>query len=84
MGLLIRFLQVSADQTPSHAIMVAYEKAIAQGPFQPWVRATDLQALGIAPGPILGRVLRAVEDAQLTGLVTDRVAALAYVKTIEK
>src|SRR5579885_2411410 len=41
----------------------------------------DLIALGYAPGPRLGAILRALEDAQLEGEVRTREEALALVRT---
>ena len=40
----------------------------------------DLIALGCAPGPALGRLLRELEDAQLEGRLADREAALALAR----
>ena len=52
----------------------------AAGPWKSLVRASDLIALGCAPGPTLGRVLRELEDAQLDGALVDRDAALALAR----
>ncbi len=41
-----------------------------------------IQELGLAPGPLLGRLLEAVREAQATGEVTDRAAALAYARRL--
>jgi poly(A) polymerase len=41
------------------------------------VSGEDLIAIGLVPGPEFGRVLRAIEDAQLEGRVTTREEALA-------
>ncbi|MDB4615523.1 CCA tRNA nucleotidyltransferase [Akkermansiaceae bacterium] len=38
--------------------------------------------LGLAPGPHLGKILRAVQTEQLEGRLTDREQALAFVKTL--
>jgi putative nucleotidyltransferase with HDIG domain len=40
----------------------------------------DLMAMGYPPGPRLGEILRAVEDAQLDGTIGDRGAAEAFVR----
>jgi poly(A) polymerase len=40
----------------------------------------DLIAMGYQPGPRIGEILRAVEDAQLDGTITDRAAAEAFVR----
>lgn len=51
------------------------EKALPPKP-EPLLRGADLLALGLRPGPLLGRILAAVEDARLEGLVEDRESAL--------
>jgi tRNA nucleotidyltransferase (CCA-adding enzyme) len=43
----------------------------------PAVRGTDLVAAGVAPGPAIGRALRAVRAAMLDGRVRGRDAELA-------
>ncbi|MBA2482248.1 MAG: hypothetical protein H0V44_16420 [Planctomycetes bacterium] len=48
----------------------------ARPPFAPWVRASDLLALGLRPGPRVGVVLRRLENAQLEGSLADRDQAL--------
>ena len=40
------------------------------------INGQDLKALGVAPGPHFKEMLRAVEDAQLDGGITDRPEAL--------
>jgi poly(A) polymerase len=40
----------------------------------------DLLALGYAPGPMIGQILHAVEDAQLDGQIHVRDEALAFVR----
>jgi len=44
------------------------------------VSAADLLAAGLAPGPELGRRLRALEDAWLSGAAADRAALLALAR----
>jgi poly(A) polymerase len=46
---------------------------------EPLIRGRDLLALGFAPGPQLGEILAAVNDAQLEGQISDRDAAIAWV-----
>ncbi|HET8547876.1 MAG TPA: CCA tRNA nucleotidyltransferase [Bryobacteraceae bacterium] len=46
------------------------------------VSGDDLIGLGIEPGPELGRLLRAIEDAQLEGRVRDRGEALALAREL--
>ena len=40
----------------------------------------DLLAMGYAPGPLFGEILRALEDAQLEGEIATRDAATAFVR----
>ncbi len=49
----------------------------ARRDWQGLVRAGDLIGLGFTPGPALGRTLRALEDDELAGRLTDRAGALA-------
>ena len=46
---------------------------------EPLLRGAGLLALGYKPGPRFGEILRAVEDAQLEGAVTDADAAREFV-----
>lgn len=46
----------------------------------PLVRADDLIALGLPPGPRFGAVLRDIEDADLEGRFSDRAAALSFAR----
>jgi poly(A) polymerase len=46
------------------------------------VSGEDLKELGMMPGPEFGRVLRAIEDAQLEGRVRDREQALALAREL--
>jgi poly(A) polymerase len=48
----------------------------------PWLRAQDLIALGVSPGPMLGRLMRDLEDAQLDGSLTSREQAQARVRSV--
>jgi tRNA nucleotidyltransferase (CCA-adding enzyme) len=43
---------------------------VAQRPPEPLLKGRDLLALGLAPGPLVGRVLNAVYEKQLDGAVT--------------
>jgi len=47
---------------------------------EPLLTGRDLLALGMAPGPEIGRVLGLLRDAQLDGLVADRDGALAFAR----
>lgn len=57
------------------------ERARAPEP-EPLLRGGDLLALGVRPGPEMGRLLRMVEDARLEGDVADRDAALELVRRL--
>src|SRR5579884_764458 len=46
------------------------------------VTGHDLLALGLAPGPRIGQILRAVEDARLEGRVRTREEALALARDL--
>ncbi len=48
----------------------------------PLVTGEDLKALGLTPGPDFARILRAVEDAQLDGELTDQEEALELVRKL--
>ena len=43
---------------------------VAQRPPEPLLKGRDLLALGLAPGPRVGRILQAVYEMQLDGAVT--------------
>lgn len=58
------------------------EKARPPEP-EPLLRGGDLIALGIAPGPRIGNLLRRVEDARLEGTVNNREEALDLIRRIE-
>lgn len=58
-----------------------YRAYLAAGPpVEPILRGRDLIAIGYDPGPRLGTILRAVEDARRDGEVADPGAALAWVR----
>jgi len=57
------------------------ERAKALGPFQPWLKAADVLARGVPPGPRLGALLRQGEDLQLVGTWPDSAAAQAWLVT---
>jgi poly(A) polymerase len=46
----------------------------------PLLRGADLLAMGYTPGPRVGEILRALEDAQLEGEIATRAAAVAFVR----
>jgi poly(A) polymerase len=47
---------------------------------EPLLRGKDLIEMGYIPGPIFAEILRQVEDAQLSGELTSRQAAIDWVK----
>ena len=75
--LVARYLQCQG-LVPQVAGWLAEEQAIPQLP--PLLRASDLLAAGIKPGPQLGRLLAAVEDAQLENRLRTADDALAWVR----
>ncbi len=46
----------------------------------PLLRGADLLAMGYSPGPRIGEILRALEDAQLEGEIATRTAATEFVR----
>lgn len=71
--LLVRYLQCR-EEVPQAAAWLADEQAAGALPVL--LRAPDLLAAGIPPGPTIGRLLRAIEDAQLAGEIGSRDDAL--------
>ena len=76
------------DCLGSHADMELYRtchdmwtewKALGP-PTEPLLHGRDLLALGIEPGPGMGQMLEAVQDAQREGTVTDRDEAIRWVQ----
>ena len=60
--------------------MELYRDELARPPvLEPLLRGDDLLACGFDPGPAIGRLLRAVEDARLEGRLNSREEALAWV-----
>jgi poly(A) polymerase len=49
-------------------------------PRRPLLTGADLLAVGYVPGPRLGRILRAVDDARLEGTLSSRDEALEWVR----
>ena len=58
-------------------LQLAFDHERALGPWIPLVRAQDLLDLGCGQGPVIGRLLHGLEDAQLEGRVSTREEALA-------
>lgn len=76
------------DCLGSHGRLEAYEHfrneeaALAQQPtlVPPFVNGSDLIALGLPPGPALGRLLAQIRDLQLEGELANREQALAWAR----
>ncbi len=49
---------------------------------EPWITGRDLLALGVPPGPELGRIKQEAYDAQLEGRFADRDKLLAWASTL--
>ena len=62
------FVRRTLEQTPAEEIRPAK-----------LLTGNDLQSLGYQPGPLFGKILRSLEDAQLEGLVRSREEAIAFV-----
>lgn len=58
-----------------------YEEYLQEGPpTEPLLRGRDLMELGVKPGPLLGRMLREVEDARRDGDVSTAEEALRWIQ----
>lgn len=76
------------DCLASHRNLDAYEfmrRFLAETPPEEvrparLVSGEDLKGLGFPPGPLYNQILSAVEDLQLEGKLTEREAALAYIR----
>lgn len=79
--LLAALVRALDPHDPASVAFAAAVAAEAATPSPPLVTAGDLLALGLAPGPRLGQLLRELEDLQLAGTLTDRAAALAAART---
>lgn len=79
-----------ADCAASHGDLSAYEwvrafieRLAGEPPVPPpLITGDDLLAMGLAPGPRVGRVLRAVETARLEGEIRTREEALARARAL--
>jgi poly(A) polymerase len=77
----LRFADQPAQGEAVRTLVAEQEREHAS-PWVPLVRAGDLIALGLAPGPRFGAVLRDIEDADLEGRFADREAALAHARQV--
>ncbi len=81
-----------ADCAASHRDLAAYqwvraflERLAGEPPVPPpLITGNDVLALGLSPGPLVGRVLRAVENARLEGEVRTREDALALARRLAR
>lgn len=66
----------------AHAFVLHFLKETPEEQVRPerLITGEDLKKLGLAPGPQFALILRAVEDAQLEGQLTNREEALAWVR----
>jgi poly(A) polymerase len=79
-----------ADCAASHGDLSAYEwirafldRLAGEPPVPPpLITGDDLLAMGLAPGPRVGRVLRAVETARLEGEIRTREEALVLARAL--
>lgn len=62
--------------------LAAFKKALAALEVPPLVTGADIVALGIRPGPRVGRLLELVRRLQLEGQIATRSDALEYVRTL--
>jgi len=60
--------------------LVSWTRAAGDPSPAPWLRASDLAASGLAPGPRFGALLREAETLQLDGVLDDRAAALEWLR----
>jgi hypothetical protein len=58
------------------------ELDVAVKPPEPILRGRDVLALGVAPGPTVGRIVAAVYELQLDGRVTTRDEAQAEARRL--
>jgi putative nucleotidyltransferase with HDIG domain len=56
------------------------EEQARPAPLIPLLTGRDVLALGFSPGPLIGKILHAIEDGQLEGTLTDRESALDMIK----
>jgi poly(A) polymerase len=63
-----------------YAAMTALRDSLANEPVlpEPWIKGTDVMALGAPPGPAVGHWKQAAYDAQLEGRCPDRDALLEW------
>ena len=77
--LVLRLLAALDPDRIVHDQIVRYLGALA--PVRPHLTGTDLQALGVPPGPAVGRLLAILRDARLDGVLSTRAAEEQFVHT---
>ena len=78
-ALLLKAYLLARQEVPEIEGWYAQEQGVV---VTPWLRAAELMALGVPPGPTLGRLLRELEDAQLAGSLTSRTQAEEWVRSV--
>ncbi len=66
----------------NYDFLVKFQEELRNQPVlpKPWINGHDLMKLGITDGPEIGRWKQLVYEAQLEGVLTDRDAALAWLR----
>ena len=82
--LLFAALLSKADEAPLPGIFANYERCAVSGRVPPLVTAETLGSLTGLSGPELGRALRAVEQAEIDGLLHDRREAVDWLAAFGK
>jgi len=80
-GELRRLIEARIDRLPEvlrsvFVLRAVEELSVAERPPRPILMGRHLLALGIAPGPEVGRIVQAVYERQLDGAVTDLESAI--------
>jgi tRNA nucleotidyltransferase/poly(A) polymerase len=78
LDLALRRARARVSSTAALEALAAWREQAPDPAPEPLLRAADLAALGLAPGPSFGRLLTEAEDLQLDGELTTRDAALRW------
>ncbi len=82
-GLILRVRwSVSEDDALLDRLARATELGVHDCKPKPFVLGRDLKGMGVAPGPQMGQILKAIYQAQLDGEFTERIGALAAAKRL--
>ena len=65
-------------QDPVPGLLRAQELGVAEGPLPTLLGGAELGALGVQPGPHMGRILKAVRESQWSGQVSTAEQAYAF------